>query len=109
MVINITFAAEIKTHKVMKIFNDLKLKFEQGNWPLDPELAVIDTILEKRPDLIEILKNDIIAGVKISVFGRKDTPTVEQIVRGAIYKELKGLEYRGLAYHQSDREYVQYL
>ncbi len=37
-----------------------------------------------------------------SIFGRKDTPSVEQIVRAAIYKELKGLEYRELEYHQSD-------
>jgi ribulose 1,5-bisphosphate carboxylase large subunit-like protein len=29
-------------------------------------------------------------------------PSVEQIVRAAIYKELKGLDYRELEYHQSD-------
>lgn len=29
-------------------------------------------------------------------------PSVEQIVRAAIYKELKGLEYRELEYHQID-------
>jgi IS5 family transposase len=41
-------------------------------------------------------------GEKESVFGRKDVPTVEQIVRAAIYKEMKGLDYRELEYAQSD-------
>jgi IS5 family transposase len=41
-------------------------------------------------------------GQKESILGRKDTPSVEQIVRAAIYTELKGLEYRELEYHQID-------
>ncbi len=48
------------------------------------------------------MEEDITRGQKSSVFGRKDTPSVEQIVRAAIYKELKGLEYRQLEYHQTD-------
>ena len=86
----------------MKIFEDLKLKFEQPNWANDPELGLVDTILEKHPELLKILQADISRGTSTSIFGRKGTPSVEQIVRAAIYKELKGLEYRELEYHQGD-------
>jgi len=37
-----------------------------------------------------------------SEFGRQDMPSVEQIVHAAIYKEMKGLDYRELEYAQSD-------
>jgi hypothetical protein len=30
----------------MKIFGPLMLRFEEGNWSVDPELGLIDTILE---------------------------------------------------------------
>lgn len=86
----------------MKLFEDLKLKFEQPNWANDPELGLVDTILEKHPELLKILQADISRGTSTSIFGRKDTPSVEQIVRAAIYKELKGLDYRELEYHQGD-------
>jgi IS5 family transposase len=86
----------------MKIFEDFQLKFEQPNWARDPELGLIDTILENYPELYKLLRNDITKGCKNSAFGRGDTPSVEQIVRAAIYKELKGLDYRELAYHQRD-------
>ena len=39
---------------------------------------------------------------KSTNFGRGDVPSVEQIMRAAIYKELKRLDYRELAYHQED-------
>ncbi len=39
-----------------KILNDLKLKLEKTNWTLDPELALIDTVLEQHPELLEIVK-----------------------------------------------------
>jgi transposase, IS5 family len=63
---------------------------------------LIDTVLESYPHLIKILQADITKGVKNSPFGRKDTPSVEQIVRAAIYKEMKGLDYRELEYAQHD-------
>ena len=88
--------------KKMKLFEDFQLKFEQPNWARDPELGLIDTIFDQHPDLYKLLSNDITKGCKHSVFGRGDTPSVEQIVRAAIYKELKGLDYRELAYHQED-------
>ncbi len=86
----------------MKLFEDFKIKFEKPDWSRDPELGFIDTILERRPDLIGLLAKDITKGQKPNIFGRKDTPSVEQIVRAAIYKELKGLDYRKLEYHQTD-------
>jgi len=63
---------------------------------------VIDTILESRPDIILMLKSDIIGDEKFSTFGRQDTPSIEQIVRAAIYKEMRGMDYRELEYAQND-------
>jgi len=75
----------------MKIFEDFKIKFEKPDWSRNPELGLIDTILELHPHLIALLSEDIIRGQKSKVFGRKDTPSVEQIVHAAICKELRGL------------------
>ena len=86
----------------MKLFNDLRLKFEKPDWATNPEFGLLDTILEKYPELYNILKDDIIRDTKDSIFGRKDIPSVEQIVRAAIYKEIKGLDYRELEYAQKD-------
>jgi IS5 family transposase len=86
----------------MKIFEPLILKFENGNWASDPELGLIDTILEQKPELIKMMEDDISQGQSNSGFGRQDTPSVEQIVRAAIYKELKNLSYRELEYAQED-------
>ena len=65
-------------------------------------MGLIDTILENHPHLISLLAEDLGIDKKSSVFGRKDSPSIEQIVRAAIYKELKGLEYRELEFHQVD-------
>jgi IS5 family transposase len=86
----------------MKIFNDLLLKFEMPDWSANPEYCVIDIILESRPDLIMMLRKDIMGDEKASTFGRQDTPSVEQIVRAAIFKEMRGMEYRELDYAQND-------
>jgi IS5 family transposase len=86
----------------MKILNDLRLKLEKPNWALDPELALIDTILNENPGLYEIVVPDIMDLSKNSEKGRQDSPTVEQVVRSAVYKELKKLDYRGLEYAQED-------
>ena len=80
----------------MKIFNELLLKFEKPDWSANPEFCVIDTILESRPDIILMLKSDIIGSERASTFGRQDTPSVEQIVRAAIFKEMRGMDYREL-------------
>jgi len=86
----------------MKLFELLTLKFEDGNWAGDPELGLMDTILEQNPKLIKMLENDITQGKPASKFGRQDTPSMEQIVRAAIYKEMKNLDYRALEYAQED-------
>ena len=86
----------------MKIFEPLVLKFEDGNWANDPELGLMDTILEQNPELIKMLESDITQGKPSSTFGRQDMPSVEQIIRAAIYKEMKNLDYRSLEYAQED-------
>lgn len=86
----------------MKLFEPLVLKFEDGNWANDPELGLMDTILEQNPRLIKLLENDITLGQPYSNFGRQDSPSVEQIIRAAIYKEMKHLNYRELEYAQED-------
>ncbi len=86
----------------MKLLNDLKLQFEKELWVLNPELAVIDTILNKYPEIYEMVKQDMTGGKEGSNLGRQDMPTVEQIVRAAIYKETRNLTYRELEYEQHD-------
>jgi IS5 family transposase len=86
----------------MKLFETLRLKFERPDWSLNPEFGLMDTILNEHPYLIELAEDDVLQGSKRSDFGRQDMPSVEQIVRAAIYKEMKGLDYRELEYAQSD-------
>jgi IS5 family transposase len=87
---------------ILKLLNDLKLQFEKGLWALSPELAVMDTILSEHPEIFEMVSDDIAIGKKVGGLGRQDMPTVEQIVRAAIYKEMKNLSYRELEYAQYD-------
>lgn len=84
------------------LFETLKLKFEQPDWANNPAFGLLDTILEAHPELLKIVEFDIMQGNKQSDFGRKDIPSVEQLFRAALYKEMKGLDYRELEYHQSD-------
>ena len=86
----------------MKILNELRLKLDNPSWALAPELALIDTILNENPRLYEIVAPDIMELNKSSTVGRQDSPTVEQVVRAALYKEMKKLDYRELEYAQED-------
>ena len=86
----------------MRMFNEVCLKFEKADWSLNPEFGLIDTVLETHPQLYDIVAPDILQSKKASLMGRGDVPSVEQIVRAAIYKELKGYDYRELEYAQSD-------
>jgi IS5 family transposase len=86
----------------MKLFEPLVLKFEETDWARNPEFGLIDTVLEKRPELYRLLEKDITGGEKKSEFGRGDSPSVEQIVRAAIYKEIKQMDYRELEFAQTD-------
>jgi len=44
-----------------KILNDLKLKFENPHWALDPEFALIDTAFNK---IVGTLKNIVTSGCR---------------------------------------------
>ena len=84
------------------LFHEFSQKLEQADWSKNPELGLLDTILENHPELLDLLKADLTKGLKESNFGRKDMPSIEQIVRAALYKEIKGMDYRELEYAQSD-------
>ncbi|MDR0566755.1 MAG: ISNCY family transposase [Prevotellaceae bacterium] len=86
----------------MQLLEPLRIKFAQPSWANAPELALIDTILEQHPEFIRMFEGDIRAGSKNNSFGRGDVPSVEQLVRAAMYKEIKKLDYRTLEYHQED-------
>ena len=86
----------------MKLLNELRLRLDNPKWVLDAELAVIDTILDENPRLYEIVGADLLELNKSSKRGRQDSPTVEQVVRAALYKEIKQLDYRELEYAQED-------
>jgi IS5 family transposase len=85
----------------MKLLNELSLTLGNPHWAVNTEFALIDAILTLHPDIYELVKNDFSAHTRKSL-GRKDSPTIEQILRGALYKELKGLTYRELEYAQHD-------
>ncbi len=86
----------------MKVLSDLQLQFGDPLWVLNPELAVIDTILESHTEIYDLVKGDITKGKESSKIGRQDMPAVEQVLRAAIYKEIKNLTYRELEYEQHD-------
>lgn len=85
----------------MKLLNELVLTLENPHWAVNTEFAVIDTILTMHPQIYEIVAKDF-SGETSKSLGRQDSPTIEQILRGALYKEMKGLTYRELEYAQHD-------
>lgn len=88
----------------MKIHEDLKLRFEKPLWLLSPELAVADVLIESNPEFINLVSGDVLEGLKNNSYGRKDNITVEQVLRAAIYKEMKRLTYSELEFAQFDSE-----
>jgi len=52
--------------------------------------------LEIHPELLSIVSGDIIKKEVYSGFGRGDLPSVEQIIWAAIFKQMKGYDYREL-------------
>ena len=86
----------------MQLFETLKLQFEQPNWARNPAFGLLDAILETHPEILKIVWADIVGNTVQSEFGRKDIPSVEQIFRAALYKELRQLDYRELDFHQED-------
>ena len=85
----------------MKLLNELALTLENPNWAVNTEFAVFDTILTMHPEIVEIVASDF-SGKESKRLGRQDAPTIEQILRGALYKEMKSLTYRELEYAQHD-------
>ncbi len=75
---------------------------EQPTWHRDPELILFDTIIHLHPEVLDSVTPDVLAVGKNSQWGRQDSPSVEQVVRAAMYKEVKGLSYAQLEYHQYD-------
>lgn len=86
----------------MSLFTRLQKRNDSIIWARNPELGLFDTLLEEHPELLEAVKDDIMRGQKSSNFGRGDMPSVEQILRAAVYKEIKGLDYRELEEAQWD-------
>ena len=86
----------------MKLLEPFLLKFERPDWARNPAFGLLDTILDAHPELLEIVAADVTRGGKASEFGRQDMPSVEQIMRAAIFKAFKGLEYRELEEAQID-------
>lgn len=88
----------------MKFFkSQYSLDFEAPIWENDPELFLMDKILENNPDIIMQA-----AACFPKARDERDAPvgrdgmTLEQIVRCAIYKFHKGLTWRGLSEHTED-------
>jgi hypothetical protein len=69
----------------MRPYNELKLRFDTPIWGLHPELALFDVLLDKNPHFVKLVSEDVLFGLKESSFGRKDSPTVEQVLRASIY------------------------
>ena len=43
----------------MKLFTDLRIKFEKPDWSRNPEFGLLDTVLEQHPELLYVLEDDI--------------------------------------------------
>ena len=76
----------------MQLFETLRLKFEQPNSALNPAHGLLDTVWDQHPSLINIVSAVVLAGCKQSDFDRQVVPTVAQIIRAAIHKEIKKLD-----------------
>jgi len=85
----------------VKLLNELALTLENPHWAVNTEFALLDTILTMHPEIYDVVRKDFSDKVSKSL-GRQDSPTIEQILRGALYKEMKNLTYRELEYAQHD-------
>jgi transposase, IS5 family len=86
----------------MNMLTSFQAKTNQPLWHLNPELALCETVLTQCPEVIDLVKDDVLALGKQNGLGRQDSPSVEQVIRAAMYKEVKGLTYEELEYHQDD-------
>lgn len=63
----------------MKIYNDLLLKFESPDWTLNPAFCLFDTIIEKNPSIIEMMKDDIMDSEPFSNLGDRIHPVLNKL------------------------------
>ena len=79
------------------------LDFAQAIWERDPELLIMDQILDQRPDIILLAASCFpkARDERRAPVGR-DGMTLEQVVRCAIYQRHKGLSYRQLSEYTED-------
>ncbi len=86
----------------MVILDTLLTKLRDKHWSPFPTLIIANEVLGVRPDIALLVKTEVEAGLKKNGLGRGDSPSVEEVVRLAIYKEVRGVDYRELARHLKD-------
>ena len=88
----------------MKYFKrQYSLDFEQAIWEHDPELLIMDQILDQNPQIIILAATCFPKACdELQVPIGRDGMTLEQVVRCAIYQRHKRLTYRQLSDHTED-------
>jgi len=88
----------------MKYFKrQYSLDFEQAIWEHDPELLIMDQILDQNPQIIMLAATCFPKACdELQVPIGRDGMTLEQVVRCAIYQRHKRLTYRQLSDHTED-------
>lgn len=88
----------------MKFFKrQCDLNFLPASWERDPELFVIDQLLDARVDIILLAAPCFpLAHDETHARVGRDGMTLEQVVRSVIYKQYKRLTYRELSEHTED-------
>lgn len=88
----------------MKLFKrQSTFDFEQANWEQALDLFIIDQFLDKNLDIILLAAPCFFnARDEVNAPVGRDGMTLEQVVRFAIYKQHKRLEYRELSLHSYD-------
>ncbi len=94
----------------MKFFKrQCDLNFLPASWERDPELFVIDQLLDHRVDIILLAASCFpFAHDETTARIGRDGMTLEQVVRGVIYKQHKRLTYRELSEHTEDSKKGRY-
>ena len=88
----------------MKYFNSqYSIDFEQANWDREPELLIMDQVLDQNPQII-MLSAPCFPKAYSETTAKvgRDGMSLEQIVRAAIYHRHKRLTYRQLSDHTGD-------
>lgn len=86
----------------MQLYCPLELELYEFDWYRKPELTVLDAIIEKYTEMVKFIADDVLALCKDSNYGRKNSFTVEQVLRGALYKELMDFDYEEMEFATYD-------